>query len=262
MSTKVASIQYGSDDKESKEERIDKAARLIDQASDADLIVLPEMWNVGFLSFEKYDFHAEKMDGPTVSMVSEKAKKHNAYILAGTIVEKDGTDKYNTAVLIGPDGKVAAIYRKIHLVTRKGSAEAEYLKQGEAPVTVKTELGVIGFGICYDLRFPELYRKMAIHEGAEIFLQPAAWPLQRVENWVDLMHARAAENQAYLVSCNMCGMNEGVQYFGHSAIVDPQGISIASCGLTQCIVKGEIDLEELRKFRRDTPHLTARVLSV
>ncbi|HBB17012.1 MAG TPA: carbon-nitrogen hydrolase [Syntrophus sp. (in: bacteria)] len=262
MSTKVASIQYWFNDNDTKEERIDQVAKLIDQASDADLVLLPEMWNVGFLSFSKYDSHAEKIDGPTVSMVAGKAKKYNAYILAGSIVEKEGADKYNTAVLINPDGKVAATYRKIHLVTRKGSAEADYLKPGKAPVTLKTELGIIGFGVCYDLRFPELYRKMAVNDGAEIFLQPSAWPLQRVENWIDLMHARANENQAYLISCNICGMNEGVQNFGHSAIVDPQGISIASGGLTQCIVKGEIDVEEVRKFRRDTHHLKNRVLSV
>lgn len=262
MVAKVASIQYCFNDNDTKEERLDHISKLIDSVPDADLIVLPEMWNVGFLSFSKYESYAEDLSGPTIALVAEKAKRHNAYILAGTIIEKDGGGKYNTAVLIEPGGKVAATYRKIHLVTRKGSAEADYLERGKAPVTVKTELGIIGFGICYDLRFPELYRKMAINDGAEIFLQPAAWPLQRVENWVDLMHARANENQAYLISCNMCGTNEGVQYFGHSAIVDPQGISIASGGLTQCIVKADIDLEELRKFRQDTPHLKTRVLSV
>ncbi len=262
MTTKVASIQYCHNDNYSKEERLDQVSKLIDKASDADLILLPEMWNVGFLSFSKYDSHAETLEGPTVSMVSEKAKRYSSYILAGTIIEKDGDKKYNTAVLIGPDGKIVSTYRKIHLVTRKGAAEANLLEPGKAPVTVKTELGIMGFGICYDLRFPELYRKMAIYDGAEIFLQPAAWPLQRVENWVDLMHARANENQAYLISCNACGVNEGVQNFGHSAIVDPQGISVASGGLGQCIVKGEIDIEELRKFRQDTPHLRTRVLSV
>ena len=262
MSTKVASIQYCLHDKDSKEERIDQVSKLIDKASESDLILLPEMWNVGFLSFSKYESHAEAIDGPTVSMVADKAKRYNAYILAGTIIEKDGPNMYNTAVLLDPHGKVAAIYRKIHLVTRKGSAEADYLTPGKAPVTVKTDLGILGFGVCYDLRFPELYRKMAVNNDAEIFLQPSAWPLQRVENWIDLMHARAAENQAYMISCNICGTNEGVQNFGHSAIVDPQGISIASGGLSQCIVKGEINVEEVRQFRRDTPHFKNIKLSV
>ncbi|MCK9216461.1 MAG: carbon-nitrogen family hydrolase [Firmicutes bacterium] len=261
MTVKVASIQHCINDNHTKEERLDQVSKLIDEVSEFDLILLPEMWNVGFLSFGKYESYAETLDGPTISMISEKAKKHNAYIMGGTIVEKDGAKKYNTAVLVGPDGKIAATYRKIHLVTRKGAAEVDFLEPGTDHVTVETELGVIGFGICYDLRFPELYRRMAIYDNAEIFLQPAAWPLQRVENWIDLMHARANENQAYLISCNACGTNEGVQNFGHSAIVDPHGISIASGGLTQCIVKGEIDLEELRKFRQNTPHLKTRVLT-
>lgn len=262
MKSKVASIQYWFNDNDSKNDRIEQMSNLIDQASGADLIVLPEMWNVGFLSFENYDAYSEKLDGPTISMVSEKAKKLNSYIVAGTIIENDNVNKYNTAVLISPNGKILTTYRKIHLVARTGAAEANYLKPGKTPVTIETDLGIIGFGICRDLRFPELYRYMAIHGGAEIFVQPAAWASVRGENWVDLTHARAIENQAYLISCNICGVNKGVTNFGHSSIVDPHGISIVSSGLFQTVVKGEIDINELRKFRKDTPYLKAIKLSI
>lgn len=262
MLTKVASIQYSFSDEHSKQERLGHMEKLIDQVSEAHLILLPETWAVGFRCFDRYAEESESLDGETVSMVAEKARAKNAYILAGTIIEKAGKDLYNTAVFLNPKGEVIATYRKIHLVTRKGSEEVKVLTRGKEYSTVDTEIGKIGFGICYDLRFPELYRKMAVKEGAEIFLQPAAWPLVRVENWVDLMHARANENQAYLISCNCAGTNLGVQYFGHSAIVDPHGISIASGGLQQCIVKGEIDVEEVRQFRKDTPHFKSIYLTV
>lgn len=259
---KVASIQYWFSDNNTKEERICQVEELIDKAADVDLILLPEVWNIGWRCFEKYNEEAETLYGETISRIGKKAREINAYILAGTIIEKSGDDLYNTAVFLNPKGEIIAKYRKMHLVTRKGSEEAAVIKLGKEIVTVKTEIGIFGFGVCYDLRFPELYRKMAVNHGVEIFLQPAAWPLVRVENWIDLSHARANENQCYLISCNCAGFNRGVQYLGHSSIVDPNGITIASSGLFQTIVKGEIDMEALRKFREDTPHLKSRVLSV
>jgi len=262
MRIKVASIQYWFSDENTKKERIGHIENLIDQSAEADLILLPEVWNIGWRCFDKYQEESETIEGETISRISKKAQEINAYILAGTIIERSGNDLYNTAVFLDPKGEVIAKYRKIHLVTRKGSEEAKAIKTGNEIVTVETNLGVFGFGICYDLRFPELYRKMAINKGVEIFLQPAAWPLARVENWIDLSHARANENQCYLISCNCTGFNRGVQYLGHSSIVDPHGISIASSGIFQEIIKGELDMEKLRKFRKETPHLNSRVLPV
>lgn len=259
---KVASIQYWFSDDNSKEDRIAHVEKLIDSVSEVDLILLPEVWNIGWRSFDLYRNGSEAITGKTISRIAEKAKTVNAYIMAGSIIEKAEDGLYNTAVLLNPKGKIISKYRKIHLVTRKESEEVVFLKPGQEIVSVKTELGVMGFGICYDLRFPELYRKMAINKGVEIFLQPAAWPLVRVENWVDLSHARANENLAYLVSCNCAGFNRGVQYLGHSAIVDPHGVSIASGGLFECIVKGEIDIKELHRIRKEISHLKNRVLPI
>jgi predicted amidohydrolase len=259
---KVASIQYWLDDNKNKSKRIEEVENLIEQAKGFDLIVLPEVWNIGWRGFDKYSSESENMEGETISRIAEKARKLKTHIMAGTIIEKDGNDLYNTAVLIGPSGNILGKYRKIHLVTRKGSEEVKYLKPGNEVVAVKTELGVIGIGICYDLRFPELYRKMVVEKGVEIILQPAAWPLARVENWMDLNHVRANENLCYLISCNCSGIDRGVQYLGHSTIVDPHGVPIVSSGLFGGIVKGEIDLEDLYKIRKENPHLENRVLSV
>lgn len=259
---KVASIQYWFRDDQDKSERIAEVEDLIEQAKGADLILLPEVWNIGFRSFDLYQSEGETIDGETITRMAQKAKKLKAHILAGTIIEKDGDDLYNTAVLIGPDGDVLGKYRKLHLVTRKGTEETKYLKPGREVVAIKTEIGTIGIGTCYDLRFPELYRKMVVEKGVEIILVPAAWPLVRVENWMDLNHVRANENLCYLISCNCAGINRGVQYLGHSTVVDPHGVPIASSGIFGDIVKGEIDLDELHKIRQANPHLKNRVLSV
>ncbi len=259
---KIASIQYKIDDAKTKEERIGDIEKLIDKTSDADLILLPEMWNIGWRSFQEYQNQAETFEGPTITSIARKAQAHNSYIMAGTIVEKQDSKLFNTAVLVDPRGRVAAYYRKIHLVTRKGSEEYRYLSAGNEPVSIKTELGVFGFAVCYDLRFPELFRKMAVKHGVEVFLVPAAWPLVRVENWMDLNHVRANENLAYLISCNCVGENRGVRYLGHSTVVDPHGVPIASTGLFEDIVKTEIDVEDVQRVREEVGHLKNITLEI
>ena len=255
--TKVASIQFQIKDEESKEQRFARVSALIDKARGADLILLPEMWNIGFLSFDNYESWGEAVNGPTADFLAQRAKDVGAYILGGSIVEKNGGKMYNTALFFGPDGDMMATYRKIHLVTRAGAAEARLLTGGSSPTVVDCDFGKVGISICYDIRFPELFRTMAVDMGAEAFLHVASWPLQRTENWMDMMHVRANENQAWLVSCGMCGSNGGVQNFGHSGIVDPNGISVAGSGLEETIVTGEIDLEYVREFRKGTPHFNS-----
>lgn len=168
---KVACLQMWLEDGQSKEDRIKHAEKMIDSAAGSDLIVLPELWNIGWYSFDRYRELSETLEGETISRIAEKAKKVNAYIMAGTIVEKKNDLLYNTAVLLDPKGKVIAAFGKMHIPSMAGP-EKQYITRNEKIVTVKTEIGVFGFGICYDLRFPELYRKMAVNHGVEIFLQP------------------------------------------------------------------------------------------
>ncbi len=267
---KVASIQYEFSDKLSKEDRIKKAEKFIDSCADADLILLPELWNFGWHSLVDKDIASidrlrtlsETLEGETISRMAEGARKVNSYIVAGSILERRNDSFYNTAVLLDPKGKIIATFSKMHLANYLGYQEAALLKPGRDITAVRTELGVLGFSICYDLRFPELYRKMAVNKGVEVFLLIAAFAMTRLENWLHLCHARAIENQCYLISCDAVGSDRGHQYLGYSAIIDPRGITIAGSGTSECIVKGEIDLEELYKFRKVMPNLQNRVLSV
>jgi len=260
--TKIASIQLWLFEGGTKEKRIEHVEKLIEQNADADLILLPELWTIGWRSFDRYELEAETLEGEIISRIGEKAKKVNAYIHIGSIVEKKENAFYNTAVLLNPERKVIAVYRKLYLVSEKGAEEAAYLKSGKKIVFVETEIGKLGFSICYDIRFPELYRKMAVNYDVEIFLHVAAWPVGKAENWIELCHARATENLAYLISCNCAGFDRGVQYLGHSSIVDPHGISIASAGLSETVIRGEIDIEGLRELRKTIPYPQNRVLPV
>lgn len=183
---KVASIQlwHNDDDSDdSKEDRITHAEQLIDSAAESDLILLAEVWNTGWWSFNMYCEGSETLQGETISRIAEKARAVNAYILAGSIVERQGDSLYNTAVLLDPKGKAIATFRKMHLVGVGGAREAELMKCREEIVTVKTDLGVLGLSICYGLRFPELFRKMAVNHGVEIFLHISAWPMQWLDDW-------------------------------------------------------------------------------
>ncbi len=259
---RVSCIQLRHNDEDSKSDRIVHVEELINNAADSDLILLPELWNIGFESYDMYRDGSETVHGETVSRIAEKARAVNAYILAGSIVERRGDSLYNTAVLLDPKGSVAATYSKMHVVGWHGSKEAELIKPGKKIVTVKTELGVLGLSICYDLRFPELFRKMTVHHGVEIFLLIAGWPIVRQDNWRELCHARANENLCFLVSCACAGFNRGTQFLGHSAIIDPWGVSVASAGFFETTVKSTIDLAEVYKARELIPALKDIRLSV
>ncbi|MGD9281005.1 MAG: nitrilase-related carbon-nitrogen hydrolase, partial [Desulfobacterales bacterium] len=124
-------------------------------------------------------------------------------------------------------------------------------------VVVDTPLGKIGMATCYDLRFPELFRRM-VEQGAEIFLVCSAWPYPRLEHWLMLTRVRALENQCFLVSSNSVGLNQGIQFVGHSMITDPWGTILAGAGDTECIIKSDIDLDELKAARNQFPALSDR----
>lgn len=257
---KVASLQLKITDDQTKEERLAYAQKQMDKVRDADLILLPEIWNIGYFSFDQYESQSETLDGPTVNAMAEKAREINAYVFAGSFVEKDGKKLYNTSVMLDKKGKILSTYRKMHLFGY-GSAEAELLTPGSEIVTIKTEIGNLGLSTCYDLRFPELYRRM-MERGAEIFLVTAGWPFLRVANWVALNQVRALENICYLISCNCSGINRGKQFLGHSMVVDPWGVVIAGSAEEERIVTAEIDPSLVHKIRDDFPPLRDRVLKI
>lgn len=254
---RVASIQMKISD-EGKEVNTRRATELIDRIEEVDLILLPEMWNVGYFAFGSYKAESESLEGPTISHLKEVAAQKKCFLFGGSIVESAKDGLYNTSVLIDRNGNIIGRYRKIHLYGHQ-SEQAKLLKRGTEICVVKCEIGTFGLSTCYDLRFPELYRKMAVM-GTEIFLVASAWPFPRLEAWLMLSRVRALENQVFLISSNCTGTNRGKGLVGHSMIVDPWGTPIASGGDEECIVRGKIDIQKIYEARQFLSAFTERVL--
>lgn len=253
---KVASIQMSVLEGD-KTATIEKAAQNIAACADADLIVLPEMWNIGFLSFDQYASEAEDKSGPTLTMLRSMAKKTGSWIHSGSFVEKEDDRLFNASYLISPAGEIAGTYRKIHLFGHN-SKETQILTPGDKVSVVDTPFGKIGLATCFDLRFPELFRSM-VDKGAEIFLVCSAWPFPRLEAWQMLNRVRALENQCFLISSNSVGMNNGLQFVGHSMVADPWGTIVAGAGDQEQIIRTEIDITEVASARKTFPGLAGRV---
>lgn len=251
----VASIQLSVVEND-KTATIDKALEDIRKTVGADLIVLPELWNIGFMSFDRYLSEAEDRNGPTLSTLRNAARDLKAHIHTGSFVEKEGGKLFNSSYLLSPQGEILANYRKIHLFGFN-SKETQILTHGSQVVVAETSLGKIGMATCYDLRFPEVFRRM-VDKGAEFFLVCSAWPYPRLEHWIMLNRVRALENQCFLVSSNSVGMNGGSQFVGHSMMVNPWGIILASAGDEEVVLRAELDLSEVRSARERFPALADR----
>jgi len=241
----------------SKKEMVEHALRMMDKCAGSDLILLPELWNTGFFVFDKYIEESEPIDGFTATAISNKARELGAWVFSGSFVESRGGKYYNTSILFDRFGKHIAAYSKIHLFTYN-SREAEILTPGSELAVVDTEFGKIGLATCYDLRFPEMFRKMN-DMGAEFFLVTSGWPYPRQEAWETLTRARAIENVCYLIASNSSGTQAGFQGLGHSKIVDPLGTVIADSDFRETIVKAEIDPGQVKAIRAAVPFLKDRV---
>ncbi|MGD8991414.1 MAG: carbon-nitrogen family hydrolase [Desulfobacterales bacterium] len=255
---RVTSIQLAMID-QPKEKNVDHALGLIDQAPTSDLLLLPEIWPCGFFSFDRYKRDSETIDGPIVLAFKAAARKRQCHILMGSMVENDGGRLYNTSILLNPAGEIAACYRKIHLFGYQ-SEETTLLKPGMDIVVADTPWGKSGISTCYDLRFPELYRRMT-GAGATFFLVASAWPLVRMEAWRLFNRCRAHENLAFLISCNCAGANQGKTYAGHSMIVDPLGQVLAEGAEEEQFVTAEFDPNLVAAARQKFPVLEDRILS-
>jgi len=221
-----------------------------------DLVILPEIWATGFFNFERYISESEPLFGETYMRMAPWAEKLSCYFLAGSIVEEEKGSYYNTALLIGPGGNLAGSFRKIHLFGYQ-SEESKILTPGSAVLTLKTEYGAWAVTTCYDLRFPELYRR-TVEAGAELLLVIAAWPLSRLEHWILFNRVRALENLCFLVSCNCAGSLKGGALGGNSMAVDPWGDIIAQAGREEEILLVELDLEKTAAIRAQFPALRDR----
>lgn len=255
---KISSIQFKVISGESKADTFKRMGKEIDKCKDSDVIVLPELWNTGFYSLDKPEEVSEETEGDTFKFLSTKAKELKVYIFGGTFIEKLDKQFYNTCLIFGTDGKLISKYSKIHLVSF-GSKESELLSPGNEIVTVKTEFGTFGVAICYDLRFPELFRKMS-EEQVEYMVIMAAWAYPRIEHWKLLSKARAIENSTYVIACNCVGMDSGKEYFGHSVVIDPWGEILAGSAYEETIINAKISSGDVYRIRDIFPPLKDRVM--
>jgi deaminated glutathione amidase len=248
---------------------LDTALRLVGEAADlgAKLIGLPE--NFAFMGPEDARLAgAETLEGPTLGALRELARRRGVYVLAGSIAEKvDAPRKTaNTSALIADDGSIVAAYRKIHLFDVQipdGAryAESEVVVPGDRVVIAPTPLGRIGLTICYDLRFPELYRKLA-GLGAEVITIPSAFTLfTGKDHWEVLVRARAVENLAYVLAPAQVGRHSSNrQTFGNAMIVDPWGVVLARCPDGEGVCVAPFKRDRLERVRQELPALKHRKL--
>lgn len=254
---RVASVQLAIADRP-KAATLRHVLALLDQTRGSDLVLMPELWPSGFFAFDRYAADSEPVTGPLVQALRAKARDLRIHLMTGSFVERDGSDLFNTALLLDPDGEILARYRKIHLFGYK-SEEKRLLRRGDDVTVVPTPWGRAGFATCYDLRFPELFRRM-LDQGAEFFLVTSAWPQPREEAWVLLNRARAVENLAYVFACNCAGEVGGKRYVGRSMIVDPLGMVVADGGADEGIVTADVDTGRMAELRREFPFLADRVI--
>jgi len=214
------------------------------------LIVLPEMWSTGY-AWRKLG----KLSERTSEILGElKKASGKGIVIIGSMPEKEGDNIYNTAYVID-SGRLIGKYRKIHLFTPM--KEDYFLKAGNEPLLCNTSVGNIGVLICYDVRFPELPRRLAL-EGAELLAIPAEWPHPRLDHWRTLLKARAIENQLFVIAANRCGKQGMARFCGNSMIVNPWGEVISEAGEETSTIIADIDLSQVARYREDMPTLTSR----
>lgn len=246
---------------------LETAGRLVARAAAAGarLVALPERWP--HVDGRDTRAGAEPLDGPAVTAARGWAREHGVALLAGSIAEAGapGGRAYNTSVLIDPAGVIAATYRKVHLfdvdVGGRSYRESAATAPGDAPAT-GTVLGrVVGLSVCYDLRFPELYRSL-VDAGAEILAVPAAFTAATGrDHWEPLLRARAIENQCFVIAPGQYGTHDdGTVSHGRSMIVDPWGTVLACAPDGEGVALAALDVARLREVRRRLPALRHRRL--
>jgi deaminated glutathione amidase len=251
----------------SKPENVERMERLVARAAatGADVVLLPEKWT-GIGGAPALREIAEPLEGgETVTAMSGWARSHGITLVGGSIPERrDGREKLsNTCIVFDPEGEIAAVYRKIHMFDVEVGGhvyrESEAEEPGEGPVTCDVEGWTVGLTVCYDLRFPELYRILAV-EGAELVTVPAAFTLYTgKDHWELLLRARAVENQCFVVAANQWGTYaDGKAAYGRSSIVDPWGVVLAQAADEDTVISAELDLANMERIRRSLPSLANR----
>lgn len=214
-----------------------------------DVIVFPEMWNTGY-ALTEIETLADANGERTKQFLSAFSAKHQVNIVAGSIAESRADGVYNTIFAFDRAGETIADYSKIHLFRLMD--EEKYLQAGDKLGSFQLGGQEAGMMICYDIRFPELARKLALG-GAKLLFVPAEWPNPRLHHWKTLLSARAIENQMFVIACNRVGQSGETSFFGHSLVLDPWGETIAEGGEDEAIIYAEIDLSLVDAVRGKIP---------
>lgn len=226
-------------------------------AGEADLVVLPEMWLTGY-AYRRLDELAKRTP-ESLERVGSLAKHNGCFVLGSWAERGDDDHLYNTAYLIGPDGRVRARYRKVHLFGPMN--EDRHFVRGRNVAVVDLKIGRVGIALCYDLRFPELSRKMAL-AGAELLLYPSQWPEGRLGHFHTLLAARAIENQVFVAGVNRTGRSAAVQFGGGSTVIGPRGEVLAQLGGEVACALADLDLDLVAAARESITYLAGRVREV
>jgi predicted amidohydrolase len=214
-----------------------------------DVIVAPEMWNTGY-ALDRIGELADPEGRRTREMIACFCRRHRVHVLAGSIAERAGDGVRNVAYMFGRDGRIVCRYAKMHLFPLMD--EPRHLTAGDSVGRFALEGTEAGIMICFDLRFPELTRRLVL-EGVRVLLVPAQWPHPRMHHWRTLLQARAIENQIWVVGCNRVGESGGTRFFGHSMVVDPWGEVVAEAGEEETILTARIDPGAVDEARKRLP---------
>ena len=265
MSTiKVAAVQLGADS--TQQENFEKVLRIIDEVArkfaPLDLMVLPE-YCCGEPDAHTVAEMAETIPGPFSEAMREKARQHGVNLVTGSIAESaDDGRAYNTTLVLDRNGDEVGRYRKTHLMDALAFQESSYVAPGDQLCICELDVGRIGVMVCYDLRFPELARTLAL-QGAEVIVVPAAFPSgqplpSRTDHWDILTTSTALYNLCYVVAANQYGQLGKDYPFGRSVVVDPWGIAVARAQGREDVVVAELDLDYVRQLRQELPTLSRR----
>lgn len=245
---KIGLLQYNSswEDKEANKRKI---LEMLVGIEEVELLIFPEMSLTGF-SMEPEKI-GEGIGGPSFRFFSELSVDKKSNVIAG-IVEKRKERFYNTLIHVNPDGKLVKLYRKIHPFSYSG--EEKYYRAGVRPAISKIRKWKIGLTICYDLRFPELFRKYG-KKQVQLIVNIANWPDTRIQHWRTLLKARAIENQCYIVAVNRVGDDPKLHYIGFSSVFDPMGEEIVSVENEERVIIVDLDKKYVNEIREKFPFL-------
>lgn len=224
-----------------------------------DLVVFPELFAIGWYP-EVFRDNVETADNSiTLEFLKSVAKRFNSNVIGGSYVFKESDEIYrNACPFIDRNGNVLAHYFKAHLFSHFIYNEGKYLTAGERGVVVNSDIGKIGLSICYDIRFPELFRAYA-YAGVDMMVEVAAWPKYRENHWKTLTKARAIENQSFMISVSQCGhIFDDEWNLGHSMVVAPYGEVLSIADFDSCTKVVEIDIDEARQLKDNFPILKDR----